>query len=250
MTDQTPITDLAVIREQLTALGNGRETLDQVAQSLNELWAEAETAQDETRLAVISTAWQQAQSLATIANDAVTAAQTAIAMVEQVAAQRDALAEEYEDAVAERDRITEEYEDAAAERDSITEEYESLHQAVKSIDTNHPLVEQLYEMIEQDTWEYVSMVQEESDGIHVMDPGEHICGEHPSIDVEMADDFAYILFGKSEQLSSDLEKELADFVNSFTARANAYIEEQNKIEQQEYEARRAAFLAQQKAQAS
>jgi hypothetical protein len=220
MTDQSQIT---AIESQLTALAAGTTTLSVVETSLGELWNQAETAGDQHALTLISTAWEHAQALAAVTEQAAGLALSAVEVAGEAVRQRDTIAEEY---------------------GKVATEHEALLTAVKKADTTNPLIDQLYDDLydsaQESVYEYISEMQQYSDGIHTDAPGEEIVsnGHLPGLDdPEIAQDFAYIVMGYSDNLPDEMLTELSAFAQGFTARANAWWDAEQARRREEYLAR-------------
>lgn len=222
MTDQ--IESLAL---QIKEIVDSGMPLEAIGMSLEQLW---NAAQDEQQQALVATAWEQAQSLATVVTRAVDLSQAAVSVATEMVAQRDTIADELSNVVQQHDKL------AKAVKDG---EY-----------GDHPLVDALIEQVQEQAYaDFNEMAYDE--GIHVDDPAEKIA-EHglfsDEFDTEYGEEIVeLILFGGD--MPDEMQTELEAFITDFVGRVKAYRHAKMEALRREWAAEReaAALRAQQQA---
>lgn len=217
------MSDITQVKEQLAIVLNNNTTVEGLAEDFNNLYATIGT--DETAAALMTSAWDRVQALATTVDQAAALAQVAVEVANEMVTQRDAIADELS---------------------TVAEQHRELDEAVRSIDVDHPLVSRMYEGIEEEVWEYVYEVQENGGGLHLDMPGETAVENGHLGDDTLASEIETVvnaILGLNDSLSDELNAELGEFVRNFANKAETYWREERAKRAAEYEARRKAKAA-------
>jgi hypothetical protein len=118
---------LAEVENRLADLATGQIGLEDIANTLNQMWAAAEARGDQETMQALPVLWQKAESLVQYADQSAAAAVAAVEIAREVSQQRD----------------------------QIHDTYIKLHKAVVDSDLDHPLVGDLVEATEERVYEYV-----------------------------------------------------------------------------------------------
>lgn len=199
----TDVQELAIQVKQIVESG---APLEAIGASLEQLW---NAAQDEQQQAIVATAWEQAQALATVVTNAVNLAETAVSVATEMIQQRDTIADELS---------------------GVVKKHMELEQAVKDIDFDHPLVSELAEIVEENIYEYIANSGYDQEGIHTENPGYDIIatGNFDSkVTIQAAENFAEVLFGITD-VTPELYAELSAFIVAFNDKAVAHWDEERE----------------------
>ena len=196
MSDQNQLT---TISDEVKSLITSGATTGEIHTHLQALW---NAGGDE---AAITAVWKNVEALALHTEGAITLAQTAVVVANEMSEQRDLIADELSESV---------------------KKYDALETAVVRYDHgDHPLVDKLIENIQEQA--YADFMETGySEGIHEDEPQETIYENgHFGYDESIASDAADMLFvilGYGDELPDEMYAELGAFITDFTGRVEVW----------------------------
>jgi hypothetical protein len=194
-------TDLAVFNERTAHIAQYPQQVHaamvELTQDLEAWYRKAEEAGDQQAMTAIQTVYGRAEQMAIISNEQ----QEALVWVTTIAS------------------------NLKRQRDENIEALTGLLTALEEVDTDHPVVAQIFEIAEENALESIeNNYCYECEGIHTDNPGGDIVenGHLPGVDADGADLFVHIVMGYTDELPGEMYARLAEFINEFTSEAAEY----------------------------
>jgi hypothetical protein len=207
MTDQTQLAIITADVQNLIATG---ATLEQISAHLAPIYDAAENAGDTDAMRAISIVWENTQALAQVAENATTIAQSAVAVANEMLQQRDAIADDLA---------------------TTAEAHRMLKEAIETVDTDHPIIRELHETIEEGVWEYVMETEQYREGIHEDEP-ETLIEENghfgESCEPGTAVSMVNLILGYGNNIPDEMYERLGTFITEFMKEAEDYWEAEHK----------------------
>jgi hypothetical protein len=173
--------------------------LKEIGDDLTVWYQKAEAAGDADAMTAITTSWARTEQIALIANEQ----QEAMVYLATIA------------------------QNLKAQRDNAAGQFEKLYEAIKSVDNSHPLVAHIYEQAQEEVYEYYADFEEsapiettpenEVNADNIITNG-HLTG----IEAHTVEKFLDILMGYTDELTDDMYGRLVQFMVEFTQEADEF----------------------------